>query len=145
MVSNYIQLGHLLCTNLVNDHISNQGLVLCLLLYLTKLTQEAFCKKTQPGLTSTPLPPLSASPHLNLRGLVFNFKFKVSVALFFLLRIFFTSDKVFYRYRLNEVHAQRCRVLPLPSSFPVRNSEKTKNLFEKVTRDFKFWYNLKKC
>ncbi len=49
---------------------------------------------------SAPAPPPSASPHLNLRGLVFNFKFKVSVALsFFLLRIFF-SDEIFYRYRL---------------------------------------------
>ncbi len=43
-------------------------------------------------------PPPSASPHLNLRGLVFNFKFnfkfKVSVALFFLLRIFFLGQSL---------------------------------------------------
>jgi hypothetical protein len=38
----------------------------------------------------------------------------------------------------NEVHTWRVRVLPLPSSFPVRNSEETKNLFEKVKKDLKF-------
>jgi hypothetical protein len=48
------------------------------------------------GSTSPPPPLPSASPHLNFRGLVFNFKFKVSVALsFFLLRIFFSRTKSF--------------------------------------------------
>jgi hypothetical protein len=52
------------------------------------------------GSTSPPPPPPpSASPHLNLRGLVFNFKFKVSVALSFFCCGFFFWDKVFYRYR----------------------------------------------
>ncbi len=46
------------------------------------------------GRPATPPPP-SARPHLNLRGLVFNFKFKVSVALsFFLLRIFFLGKSL---------------------------------------------------
>jgi hypothetical protein len=48
------------------------------------------------GRPARPPPPPSVSPHLNLRGLVFNFKFKVSVALsFFLLRIFFSRTKSF--------------------------------------------------
>jgi hypothetical protein len=52
------------------------------------------------GRPARPPPSLSASPHLNLRGLVFNFiKKKVSVALSFFCCGFFFSVEVFYRYR----------------------------------------------
>jgi hypothetical protein len=44
-----------------------------------------------------PPPPPSASPHLNLEGLVFNIINKK-----FLLRTSF-SDEVFYRYRLKKI------------------------------------------
>ena len=52
------------------------------------------------GTTSPPPPappPPSASPHLNLRGLVFNFIKKIALAAlsFFLLRIFFSRTKSF--------------------------------------------------
>jgi hypothetical protein len=47
------------------------------------------------GSTSPPPLPRSASPPLNLRGLVFNFKTNFCCSFFFLLRIFFSRTKSF--------------------------------------------------
>jgi hypothetical protein len=53
----------------------------------------------------TPPPPSpSASPHLNLRGLVFNFKFKVSVALFFAVADFFSRTKSFIDIEMTNLY-----------------------------------------
>jgi hypothetical protein len=48
-----------------------------------------------------PRPPSPASPHLNLIGMVFNFKKNCSCgSFFFSVADFFFSDEVFYRNRL---------------------------------------------
>ncbi len=51
-----------------------------------------------PASPTTHPSPLSASPHLNLRGLVFNFINTKFLLLFFSVADFVSSDKVFYIY-----------------------------------------------